>query len=251
MTEKFQSTSPTRGDDMPPVRPVAPRRYFNPRPLREGTTNVYFANMQINEDFNPRPLREGTTFYDELKQYRSPFQSTSPTRGDDINLAASITCLPYFNPRPLREGTTVFDKERRKYQKISIHVPYERGRLHILKSSFALSVFQSTSPTRGDDSSHPTAPTCGDTFQSTSPTRGDDPERQANQEEDRNFNPRPLREGTTTYIRGILGELQISIHVPYERGRPIPRDSADADARFQSTSPTRGDAAAACRSEAR
>ena len=41
------------------------------------------------------------------------------------------------------------------------------------------------------------------------------------------FNPRPLREGTTAKREEAYKSLQISIHVPYERGRPLLCDLVD------------------------
>ena len=107
-SKQFQSTSPTRGDDSRRCRMERATRYFNPRPLREGTTVhavgggggfVDFNPRPLREgttrcllaseleaiDFNPRPLREGTTFLHAASS-SSPFefQSTSPTRGDDM-----------------------------------------------------------------------------------------------------------------------------------------------------------------------
>ena len=102
---------------------------FNPRPLREGTTTYrnrsdYWQHISIHvpyergrqsiigilklkTNFNPRPLREGTTaFHRSMRWY-----------------------IPHFNPRPLREGTTLPTAARRAGRAISIHVPYERGRL--------------------------------------------------------------------------------------------------------------------------
>ena len=124
------------------------------------------------------------------------FQSTSPTRGDDFDM---------------RDDSAA--------QWISIHVPYERGRPAANGYTYDGIIFQSTSPTRGDDLQircvalelyifQSTSPTRGDDlalmsisrsvpFQSTSPTRGDDGFHRRPRRRGPNFNPRPLREGTT------------------------------------------------------
>ena len=105
------------------------RWYFNPRPLREGTTRTWTWYLIALLDFNPRPLREGTTpgtgvvqgsapisihvpyergrrWFQRTFDSRIQFQSTSPTRGDDLLLFPPNHTPNYFNPRPLREGTT-------------------------------------------------------------------------------------------------------------------------------------------------
>ena len=102
----FQSTSPTRGDDSTEPTPDAVRSYFNPRPLREGTTRHKQRGAEDDAYFNPRPLREGTTAFASTRLSLTRFQSTSPTRGDDKEASERSRQEEDFNPRPLREGTT-------------------------------------------------------------------------------------------------------------------------------------------------
>ena len=194
----FQSTSPTRGDDdlaevlkfvdgisihvpyergrRPACAACSRRWYFNPRPLREGTT--------CSKPQNTRGCHK--------------FQSTSPTRGDDPWMPSRLPQTANFNPRPLREGTTISIVKRTDIFK-----------------------FQSTSPTRGDDSYVDLVLDRAIGFQSTSPTRGDDPWYWGCARLSAYFNPRPLREGTTMVSAYFRLTYSISIHVPYERGRPI------------------------------
>ena len=125
----FQSTSPTRGDDPLelPLR-VARRTISIHVPYERGRRSALPRCLRTPY-FNPRPLREGTTVLMTLETFaRIVFQSTSPTRGDDVIETIkwerdSISIhVPYergrrtarqglgrpadFNPRPLREGTT-------------------------------------------------------------------------------------------------------------------------------------------------
>ena len=124
----FQSTSPTRGDDdlaevlkfvdgisihvpyergrRPACAACSRRWYFNPRPLREGTTpgtGVVQGSAPISIHV---PYERGRRWFQRTFDSRIQFQSTSPTRGDDLLLFPPNHTPNYFNPRPLREGTT-------------------------------------------------------------------------------------------------------------------------------------------------
>ena len=169
------------------------------------------------------------------------FQSTSPTRGDDRSRKSGMqNNVPFQSTSPTRGddgGCVVVCMSRR----ISIHVPYERGRTRTATAR-GPSLYFNPRPLR-EGTTHPTAArTSLGLFQSTSPTRGDDSSGNIEgswveisihvpYERGRpacplipsacaNFNPRPLREGTTADREVREGILRISIHVPYERGRP-------------------------------
>ena len=238
---KFQSTSPTRGDDSRSRHTTTCRSNFNPRPLREGTTisgspptkeksgfqstsptrgddQMYPSEKARLCHFNPRPLREGTTTDGSPKRKRKQFQSTSPTRGDDRCPHGELGEVHDFNPRPLREGTTHPLVDDAQAELISIHVPYERGRLAATGSTSTGTEISIHVPYERGRRICYTVGSRRSRFQSTSPTRGDDMPPPIRCTRWRHFNPRPLREGTTLHTPAKVYEFE-----------------------FQSTSPTRGD----------
>ena len=213
---------------------------FNPRPLREGTTRGGFAGREQRGYFNPRPLREGTT----------------------IEPSSRAVQQPDFNPRPLREGTTKYVLSGWWECSISIHVPYERGRLRPPIGDECAGDFNPR-PLREGTTRHMRAGCSMGDFnprplrEGTTGVRGGYevrgaisihvPYERGRPVSPRNtryivdFNPRPLREGTTS-IRDLHEWLRdISIHVPYERGRLLGSSCGITTRGFQSTSPTRGD----------
>ena len=127
----------------------------------------------------------------------SIFQSTSPTRGDDNHQGDAGHGVHISIHVPYERGRQVRVRHRIECECISIHVPYERGRQERGKKADGLIEFQSTSPTRGDDRPGAYPANATSRFQSTSPTRGDDAQRRHRRLPPCNFNPRPLREGTT------------------------------------------------------
>ena len=235
----FQSTSPTRGDDGGCVVVCMSRRISIHVPYERGRPRTATARGP-SLYFNPRPLREGTTHPTAARTSLGLFQSTSPTRGDDAYSVSNGWERIDFNPRPLREGTTGDYFRIRYHRPISIHVPYERGRLK-RQHRGRLGRDFNPRPLREGTTGVPANSVGMREFQSTSPTRGDDRRSRSTRRDTSNFNPRPLREGTTRVFIPCVAVAIISIHVPYERGRHPNAVTCHTTWRFQSTSPTRGD----------
>ena len=80
---------------------------------------------------------------------------------------------------------------------ISIHVPYERGRRRPARRAAGNLPNFNPRPLREGTTHAMRCKGGGGIFQSTSPTRGDDDTLDMVQELRCYFNPRPLREGTT------------------------------------------------------